>query len=46
VARMTNVKTAWIRRGNGIPGSDESTFTVYLTRRDDLLTITAVQEDP
>ena len=46
VARMTHVKTAWIRRGNGIPGSDESTFTVYLSRHDDLLTITAVQHDP
>ena len=46
VARTTHVKTAWIRRGNGIPGSDQTTFTVYLTRRDDLLTITTIQEIP
>lgn len=46
VAHTTHVKTAWIRRGNGIPGSDQTTFTVYLTRRDDLLTITTIQEDP
>jgi hypothetical protein len=46
VAKTTHVKTAWIRRGNGIPGSDRTTFTVYLTRREDLLTITTIQEDP
>jgi hypothetical protein len=45
-ARTTHVKTAWIRRGNGIPGSDQTTFTVYITRHDDLLTITTIQEDP
>ncbi len=45
-ARMTHVKTAWIRRGNGIPGSDRTTFTVHLTRHDDLLTVTVIQEDP
>jgi hypothetical protein len=45
-ARTTHVKTAWIRRGNGIPGSDQSTYTVHITRHDDLLTIVTVQEDP
>lgn len=45
-ARITSVKTAWIRRGNGIPGSDRSTFTVHITRHDDLLTVTTIQEDP
>lgn len=44
--RMTNVKATWIRRGNGIPGSDQSTFTVHITRHDDLLTVTTIQEDP
>jgi hypothetical protein len=45
-ARTTHVKIAWIRRGNGIPGSDQSTFTIHLTRHDDLLTIVTIQEDP
>ncbi len=45
-AHTTHVKPAWIRRGNGIPGSDLSTFTVHITRHDDLLTITTIQEDP
>lgn len=46
VARTTHVKTMWIRRGNGIPASDESTFDVYITRHGDLLTITTMQDDP
>jgi hypothetical protein len=46
VVRTTHVKTAWIRRGNGIPGSDRTTFTVYITRHENLLTITTVQDDP
>ena len=45
-ARITHVKTAWIRRGVGIPGSDQSTFTMHITRHDDLLTNTTIQEDP
>lgn len=45
-ARTTHVKTAWIRRGNGIPASDQSTFTIHITRHDDLLTLTTTQEDP
>jgi hypothetical protein len=45
-ARTTHVKTAWIRRGNGIPGSDQSTFTIHLTRHENLLTIVTIQDDP
>jgi len=45
-ARLTHVKTAWIRRGVGIPGSDLSTFTLHITRHDDLLTIVTIQQDP
>ena len=43
---MTHLKTAWIRRGVGIPASDLTTITMHLTRREDLLTITTIQEDP
>jgi len=46
VARVTHLKAAWIRRGVGIPGSDRTTIEMYFTRRDDLLTITTIQEDP
>lgn len=45
-AKVTHVKTAWIRRGVGIPGSDDSTFTIHLSRHEDLLAITTIQEDP
>jgi hypothetical protein len=44
--KVSHVKTAWIRRGVGIPGSDQSTFTIHLTKRDGLLTVTTIQEDP
>ena len=44
--KTTHVKTAWIRRGVGIPGSDDSTFTLHITRHDDMLTVTTIQEDP
>ena len=44
--RTTHVKTTWIRRGNGIPGSDQTTYTVHITRHDDLLTVVTIQEDP
>ena len=44
--KTTHVKTAWIRRGVGIPASDESTFTIHLTRHGDMLTVTTIQEDP
>jgi hypothetical protein len=46
VVRTTHVKTAWIRRGVGIPGSDRSEFTALITRHDNLLTITTIQDDP
>ena len=46
VAYTTHIKTAWLRRGTGIPGSDRTTITAYLTRHDDMLTITTIQEDP
>ncbi|MBM3820978.1 MAG: hypothetical protein FJW14_18455 [Acidimicrobiia bacterium] len=46
VVKTTHVKTMWIRRGVGIPASDQSTFTVFITRHDNLLTLTTVQEDP
>ena len=45
-ARTTHVKTMWIRRGVGLPGSDQSTFTIHITPHDDLLTLTVIQEDP
>jgi hypothetical protein len=45
-ARVTHLKTAWIRRGVGIPASDHTTIEMYLTRRGELLTITTIQEDP
>ena len=43
---VTHLKTAWIRRGVGIPGSDQTTIEMYFTRRDNLLTITTIQKDP
>jgi hypothetical protein len=45
-AHTTHLKAAWIRRGVGIPGSDETTITTHITRHDDLLTIMTIQEDP
>ena len=30
----------------GIPGSDESTFTLHITRHDDMLSILQVVDDP
>ncbi len=45
-ARTTHAKTHWIRRGVGIPGSDQSTFTIHITPHDDLLTLMVIQEDP
>jgi hypothetical protein len=45
-ARLTHLKTAWIRRGVGIPASDETVITLHITRREDLLTVTTIQEDP
>ena len=45
-ARITHLKTAWIRRGVGIPASDETTITMHLTRHDTMLALTTIQEDP
>ena len=44
--RTTHMKATTIRRGNGIPASDQATVTAHLTRHDELLTIVAIQEDP
>ena len=46
VTYTTHLKASTLRRGNGIPSSDLATVTTYITRHDDLLTITAFQEDP
>jgi hypothetical protein len=42
----THIKTASLRRGNGVPGSDRVTIRARITRHEDLLTITTLQEDP
>lgn len=42
----THLKTSYTRRGNGSPASDQATVTAHITRHDDLLTITTIQEDP
>ncbi len=39
VAHVTHLKTAWIRRGVGIPASDHTTIDMYFTRRDNLLVV-------
>ncbi len=44
--RTTHLKATTIRRGNGIPASDQATVTAHLTRHDNLLTIVVIQEDP
>lgn len=43
--RTTHIKTASIRRGNGIPGSDRSVITAHIARHDDLLTVMTIQTD-
>ena len=45
-ASTTHMKTAILRRSNGIPKSDLATATVHITRHDDLLTIVTIEEDP
>jgi hypothetical protein len=45
-AELTHLKTAWIRRGVGIPASDDATITMHITRRADLLTMVTIQTDP
>ena len=46
IAKTTNLKNNYLRRGNGIPMSDQTTMTAYITLHDDLLTILVVHEDP
>jgi len=41
----THVKEGYLRR-NGVPSSDQTTFTMHISRHDNTLTITAVLEDP
>ena len=45
-ARTTHIKTTELRRGTGIPTSDQATITAHITRHDNLLTITTIEEDP
>lgn len=42
----THIKASYLRRGNGSPSSDRATITAHLTRHDDLMTVTTIQEDP
>ena len=41
----THVKEGYLRR-NGVPTSDQTTFTMHISRHGDTLTITAIIEDP
>jgi len=41
----THMKAGYIRR-NGAPGSDQTTLTLHFMRHDDLLTVTALVDDP
>ena len=41
----THIKDGYLRR-NGVPTSDEATFTSHISRHGDMLTITNVIEDP
>jgi hypothetical protein len=43
--QATHYKEGYLRR-NGVPTSDESTFTMYFSRHADLLTVTALIDDP
>jgi hypothetical protein len=42
----THMKTATMRRANGVPRSDLATTTAHIVRHDDLLTIMTIEEDP
>jgi hypothetical protein len=46
VAETTHIKATWLRRGTGIPSSDRTTITAFITRHANMLTITTMQEDP
>lgn len=45
VTRTTHYKEGYLRR-NGVPTSDQSTFEMYFSRHGDLLSVTALIEDP
>jgi hypothetical protein len=45
VVFTTHMKATPLRR-NGVPTSDQATMTEYFVRHDDMLTITAIIEDP
>ncbi len=45
VAYMTHFKEGYLRR-NGVPISDQTTMTMYITRHGDMLTMLEVIEDP
>jgi hypothetical protein len=45
VAYMTHYKEGYLRR-NGVPTSDQTSMTMYLTRHGDMLTMLEVLEDP
>jgi len=44
--RTTHLKQTYLRRGTGIPSSDQQVITSHITRHDDLLTIVTIVEDP
>ena len=45
-AYTTHMKTAVLRRANGVPKSDRATATIHITRHEDLLTVVTIEEDP
>lgn len=45
VTKTTHYKEGYLRR-NGVPTSDQATFEMYFSRHGDLLTVTALIEDP
>jgi hypothetical protein len=45
ITHTTHMKAGFVRR-NGAPSSDQATMTQYIVRHGDLLTMTAVLEDP
>jgi hypothetical protein len=45
VSTTTNTRDGYLTRG-GIPSSDQETFTLWITRHDEMLTMTGIVEDP
>src|SRR4029079_1857707 len=45
VTHTTHLKSGYFRR-NGVPSSDETTFSFRISRYDDILTIVAIMDDP